>query len=1056
MEDLKRVGLVFKEDGSVDFVKSLKMVNATLKENYENFKLTQAQWDKSTTTTQKLKDKLVYLNEAYDIQKDKVATLKIHLAELEEAEDRDELAIQRKKAALTQAETSLQKYKNQISETTNKLKTGSEAIKEYGDKVEQEGEKIENVGKKLSAFSIATLGALTASAKGAIEFETAFTGVEKTVDATDEQLEELKNQIRQLAKEIPSTTTEISAVAEAAGQLGIKTEDIMSFTRVMIDLGNSTNLSAEEAATALAKFANVTKMSADDYSRLGSVVVGLGNNFATTERDIVEMATRLAAAGELTGLTEAQIMALATSMSSVGIEAEAGGSAMSTLLKKVQMAAELGSDALDDFANVAGMTAEEFKIAFQEDAIKALSAFIGGLNDTERNGKSAIAILDDMGLTEIRLSNTILSLANANEVMNNAIDLANSSWEENNALSNEANKRYETLQSKLKMAISKIQDIGITLGNKLMPSIEKILNKVGEWTNKFNELDEKQVEMIINLGLLVTAMSSVISTTGKMVTGVGQAIKVYGDFRESIGLLITKAQASGSAMTGLMSIIQGMTSPVGLACLAIGGAITGIAIASNNANKEVKKDFETIGNSASEFVTGIANAQSHLSAFNSTLFATAEEQQELKNNMNEIQQGITNICKTASNERRDYTQEEIIQLDEYFTKLRELKNRELEIQNEIATAITQQAITNAESFQGSLEEYKIQSQEWINTATEQKNTTIQLIEQGTIEELALLNQRYSTIEERQSEEYQQEYSRIMEQKQAKIDVANEEVKKVNEIYANGYLERSQQNDSFYNSLKESLTKQENLQEEHNKKIEQIKNGELWYVTNTNQSIQVENQSYANNSKEIWQEMYKNMSKEQANELGVWLALVSQTELYGGEITEETQKMVNSILESYDSMSDDARESMKEAMDPMLTVMKEKEPSLFAKASNIADGILSRLRKSFDIHSPSRKTRKIFKQVMEGSELGLEDKEKDLYNKAKDIANNINDTFGEVNDVEVGANYGTNRSNNDIKNSQILDYEKLYLIFLKALNSCKIQMDKDGFIHFIDNRLLEVM
>lgn len=593
-DELKRVGLVFKEDGSADFVKSLKLVNATLKENYETYKLTQAQWDKSTTTTQKLKDKLVYLNEAYDIQKDKVTTLKIQLEELENAENKDEVAIQKKKAALTQAETSLQRYKNQIDETTNKLKTGSEAIKEFGKNVEEKGNKIEKAGGKLSAFSVATLAALTASAKGAIEFESAFTGVEKTVDATDEQLAELKGQIRQMAKEIPSTTTEISAVAEAAGQLGIKTEDIMSFTRVMIDLGNSTNLSADEAASALAKFANVTKMSASNYSNLGSVIVALGNNFATTEADIVSMATRLAATGELTGLSEAQIMGLATAMSSVGIEAEAGGSAMSKLLKKIQVAVETGSGDLNDFAKVAGMTSKDFKKAFEKDAVKALASFISGLNDTKRNGKSAIAILEDMDLKEVRLSNTILSLANSSGVMNDAIDLANKSWEENNALSNEANKRYETLQSKMTVALNKIQDIGITLGNKLMPAIEKVLDKIGEWANKFEQLDDKQVEMIVNLGLLIAALSPVISIMGKTVTGIGQMIQAYGSFREGLGLLISKAEASGSAMTGLLNVIQGMTSPVGLACIAIGAAITGIVVASNKANEEVKKDFESI------------------------------------------------------------------------------------------------------------------------------------------------------------------------------------------------------------------------------------------------------------------------------------------------------------------------------------------------------------------------------------------------------------------------------------------------------------------------------
>lgn len=1056
MDELKRVGLVFKDDGSVDFVKSLKLVNATLKENYETFKLTQAQWDKSTTTTQKLKDKLVYLNEAYDIQKDKVTTLKIQLDELENAENRDEVAIQKKKAALSQAETSLQRYKNQIDETTVKLKSGSEAIKDFGKKVEEKGNKIEKAGKKLSAFSVATLAALTASAKGAIEFESAFAGVEKTVDATDEQLEELKVQIRQMAKEIPSTTTEISAVAEAAGQLGIKTEDIMSFTRVMIDLGNSTNLSANEAASALAKFANVTKMSASNYSNLGSVIVALGNNFATTEADIVSMATRLASTGELTGLTEAQIMGLATAMSSVGIEAEAGGSAMSKLLKKIQVAVETGSKDLKDFAKVAGMSSKDFKKAYEQDAVKALSAFISGLNDTKRNGKSAIAILDDMGLKEVRLSNTILSLANASGVMNDAIDLANKSWKENNALSNEANKRYETLQSKLKVALNKIQDIGITLGNKLMPAIEKVLDKLGEWANKFDQLDDKQVEMIVNLGLLVAALSPVISTIGKTVTGIGQMIQAYGNFREGLGLLIAKAEASGSAMTGLLKVIQGMTSPVGLACIAIGAAITGIVVASNKANEEVKKDFETMGKSASSFMEGIDSATSHLNSFNSTLFASTEEQQSLKQNMDEIQRGITEICKKASDERRGYTQEEIVQLDEYFTKLRELKDREIQIQSEIANAITQQAVSTAQTFQGTLDEYKQQSQDWIKTARDQKDATVALIEQGTIEQIALLNQRYKTEEERQSEAYKKEYETIMQQKQEKINAATEELAEVSEVYANGYLERSKQEDGFYNTLKEYMDKQERLSESHNKKIEQIKNHELWYVTDTAAAIRGENETFAFHQKEYWKEMYKNMSDEQAKELGVWMAQVAQTEMYGGKISDETRKMVNAVMDSYDKMPDGARNTMKQTMEGMLNGMQEREPSLFTKATGIANGILARLKKSFDIHSPSKKTRKIFKQVMQGSELGLEDEEKNLYNKAENIAENINDRFGNVDDISVRSNYRRKSNNITEENVDIIDYEKLFKIFLKALNSCKIQLDKDGFIHFIDDRLMEVL
>ena len=195
-----------------------------------------------------------------------------------------------------------------------------------------------NAGKKCFGAIATAAGvagaAVAAAAVASIavgkEFETAFTGVKKTVDATDEEYAKLRQNILDMSEEIPSSASDIAGVMEIAGQLGIATESLTDFTKTMINLGVSTNLSAEEAATALAKFANVVSMpdfdedGVSNYERLGSVIVDLGNNFATTEQDIVTMATRLASTGDIVGLSEAQIMALATAMSSVGIEAESG------------------------------------------------------------------------------------------------------------------------------------------------------------------------------------------------------------------------------------------------------------------------------------------------------------------------------------------------------------------------------------------------------------------------------------------------------------------------------------------------------------------------------------------------------------------------------------------------------------------------------------------------------------------------------------------------------------------------------------------------------------
>lgn len=585
-DDLKRVGLVFKEDGAVDFKKTLQEVNIELNKNYNQFKLTQAQWDSSTKSTEKLRAEQEYLKNAYEIQTDKVNTLKMQLSDLENAENKNTTAIKKKRNELLNAEIKLETYNKKLKDIQAQLNNTGKKLEEFGTKVQNSGKKIEEAGKKMSAFSLATGTALITSAKSGIDFEDAFTGVEKTVDGTAEQMEELKQGIRDMAKEIPSSTTEISAVAEAAGQLGIKTEDILSFTKVMIDLGNSTNLSAEEAASSLAKFANVTKMSAKDYGKLGSTIVALGNNFATTEADIVAMATRLAATGELAGLSQSQILSLATAMSSVGIEAEAGGSAMSKLLKKIQLATELGGDDLKQFSKVAGMTSSEFKKAYEKDAVKALSAFIRGLNDTKRNGKSAIAILNDMDLTEVRLSNTILSLANASDVMTDAVKVGSEAWEDNTALTNEANKRYDTLKSKITIAINKLKDMAITIGNKLMPSIEKVIDKVGKWIEKFENLSDEEVDMIVKLGLIVTAAGPVITIFGKLTSVLGNTIKGVGTFTQAIGVAKGTITSTSTAVNNLATVF----SAINPATLAITVALSGLIAASTAYTLKVQEE----------------------------------------------------------------------------------------------------------------------------------------------------------------------------------------------------------------------------------------------------------------------------------------------------------------------------------------------------------------------------------------------------------------------------------------------------------------------------------
>lgn len=336
---------------------------------------------------------------------------------------------------------------------------------------------LKGVTVAVSAVSASLAGAAVYAIKTGIDFESAFAGVKKTVNASDEELSQFRQGIRDMAKEVPQSASSIAEVAEAAGQLGIKNENLMSFTRVMSDLGVATNMSATEAATSLARLANITQMPQENFGRLGSTIVALGNNLATTESEITEMGLRIAGAGKQVGMSEAKILGLSAAISSVGIEADAGGSAVSTVITKMQLAVENGGDSLQQFADVAGMSAEQFQQAFKEDASQALVAFITGLGTMDARGKSAIATLSDMEITEIRQRDALLRLSGAGDLLSESLGIATQAWDENNALTKEAGQRYETLESRLQILKNNVSDLGISFYDSMRDPLKDTVNE---------------------------------------------------------------------------------------------------------------------------------------------------------------------------------------------------------------------------------------------------------------------------------------------------------------------------------------------------------------------------------------------------------------------------------------------------------------------------------------------------------------------------------------------------------------------------------------------------
>lgn len=621
---------------------------------------------------------------------------------------------------LAQAESKLQGYRGQINETAKAIarmqvetqgftgwmnKTGDNLIKN-GERLKTFGNGLSSIGTTLTTSVTAPIMAGTiAVTKAAIDWESAFTGVKKTVnemvDANGNvtySYAKLEGQLKNLATQLPATHQEIAQVAENAGQLGISTDHIVEFTKTMIDMGESTNLSADEASTALAQLANITGMSQDKFSNLGSSIVFLGNNFATTEREITEMSLRLAGAGKQIGLSQGSITGIAAALSSVGIEAEAGGSAFSKLMVSMNLAVEKGANAiqplqdladragvsietmnravnaggkelkaiaanagmtskefkeiwknstdaagsLSSFAQVAGMSSDKFAELFKSKPEVALERFVKGLGESEKHGKSAIAVLDEMGITEVRLRDTLLRAANAGDLMTKAIEGGNKAFNENNALANEASKRYETTESKLKMLRNEAVNLGIELGGPLVDALRDGLQAAKPWlktlsdmADRFSKLDPEQQRSILKWIAMGAAAGPTFKILGGGISTVGGLFKAFGTLEKGLVNLIAKKAESKVAMTAISTAIEGvgtsasiasgagglagfasvLTGPVGLA---IGGTVLALGAGYGawkawgeeawNSAQRTKRWGSDVGQATDEALTKVSNS----------------------------------------------------------------------------------------------------------------------------------------------------------------------------------------------------------------------------------------------------------------------------------------------------------------------------------------------------------------------------------------------------------------------------------------------------------------
>ena len=456
-----------------------------------------------------------------------------------------------------------------VRESTSAYQGLASQLKNTGKGIKEVGESIDTITKPIQYASTALAAGGVASAKFAIDFEDSFAGVKKTVDATPEQLAKIKQGIIDLSTTgidgrgaIPQTATELNELAAAGGQLGISQENIIDFTEVMAQMGSATNLVGEEGAATLARFMNVMGTSQGEIRNIGSAIVDLGNHSATTESEIAEMALRMGKYGSSVRMSAADVLGYSAALSSLGIEAQMGGSAIGRTWLSIEKAVANGGEGLKAFAKYSGKSAKEFKEQWNTDSSGAFNGLLKGLQSAE----NLTVALDDLGINNTQDIQAMMALVNGYDLVTESVNRSNTAYQENTALQEEFNAKNETTASKLANTKNNIIEAARSIGETMLPSIQDASTTVADFAKGLSQMSDEQKRAVVNTGATVIAIGAISKVSAGAIKGVGGIVEAVGN--------IKKAFSAGGALAKFAPTLTSIGAAAGPAALAVAGIAT--------------------------------------------------------------------------------------------------------------------------------------------------------------------------------------------------------------------------------------------------------------------------------------------------------------------------------------------------------------------------------------------------------------------------------------------------------------------------------------------------
>lgn len=738
---------------------------------------------------------------------------------------------------------------------------------------------------------------------------------------------------------------------------------------------------------------------------------------------------------------QGQITILKSALEGLGIEIYEG---MSAPLQEAAVEAQNYVNRLTEAFKSGGLSKmiEEAGAIFGELAVKAaeaapeminaavdfLQAFVDGIADnSDKLAKSAVDIIQTLitSVTEhapdlIKAAKVIVSelVDNLNKLLPKELQAPVKE------AVNTIKKSFEN--GGLKKAIENVKNIVVNLGKAFTNVAKVVLPPLSKAIDLLADNSDALLAIITSVYVAIKSYS-IISTVTALLTTHTAAVTAE-SLAEAASLnTITLKQIAVGALTGEITLATAAQyawnlamnlNPIGIVITAVAALAAGIVALNLCVEQETSSEemlaesyegiaeaYANVADGATNYIDSLSQSGDALEGFNDAIIISNERQSELTQKMDEVQTEITEIARHAKEERTSLTEEEIQRLDDLFAKQKELADEQLKVQEAYQGVVKDMADDLAANHDLSLEEYEAYSSEYTATAEQTRDDTVKAAEEQKINWLAEKRALIGTDEQYTDEWYNQQREAANKDYDAAVAEANTLCSETLKILQDGYKDRADglktysENQKKYN---EDIARENKRSNDNLVALEQAKQAEIKkeYDSGGCDTLLIEQKydqlianEYSQHNKklaDINDKFTKSFDTNQQEQLSTWLAMLSQTELYGGKISDEDKKVVEDIINNYDQLPPECQETMDEAMQGMINGIKERSPELYASASSVTDNILAIFKKKWDIHSPSKVFRKIFKYTLEGGEIGLDDEAPKLYKQADDVASTFTD------------------------------------------------------------------